>query len=106
MSTTNAPRLGPTAAAKPPTAPHRLPATARWEAGKAASTIDNDAGVSSAAPTACSTRAAISHPTLPARPHAAEAARNSTTPTMNMRLRPCVSARPPEGISMAANTTV
>ncbi|MNL16126.1 hypothetical protein D3C87_1371520 [compost metagenome] len=94
------------AAAKPPTAPHKLTATARFCVGNAASTIDRDAGVNSAAPTACNTRAAISHPTLPARPQAAEAARNSTTPIMNMRLRPWVSASPPDGISMAAYTTV
>ena len=70
VCTMNEPRLGPTAAAKPPTAPHRLTVTARRLCGNAASTIDSDAGVSRAAPTACSTRAAISQPTLPARPHA------------------------------------
>lgn len=64
--------------------------------------MDSEAGVSKAAPTACATRAAISQPTVPARPQAAEAARNSSTPIMNMRLRPCVSASPPDGISMAA----
>ena len=93
---------GPTAAAKPPTAPHRLTVSARLLCGNAASTIDSDAGVSSAAPTACSTRAAISQPTLPARPQAADAAMNSVTPSRNTRLRPCVSARPPAGISIAA----
>ena len=102
LCTTNEPRLGPTAAAKPATAPHRLTVTARLLCGNAASTIDSDAGVSSAAPTACSTRAAMSQPTLPASPHAADAAMNSVTPTMNTRLRPCASARPPAGISIAA----
>ena len=102
LSTTKLPRLGPTAAARPPTAPHRLTATERLLCGNAASTIDSDAGVSSAAPMACSTRAATSALTLPARPQAAEAARNSVTPIMNSRLRPCASARPPAGISIAA----
>ena len=55
-----------------------------------------------AAPMACAARAAISHETLPANPHAAEAARNSVTPSMKIFLRPCVSARPPAGMSMAA----
>jgi hypothetical protein len=63
VSTMSEPRLGPTAAAKPATAPHRLTVSARWLCGKAPSTIDSDAGVSSAAPTACSTRAAISQAT-------------------------------------------
>jgi hypothetical protein len=102
VSTTSEPRLGPTAAASAPTAPHKLTATARLAVGKAASTRDSEAGVSSAAPIACSTRAAINQATLPAKPQAAEAARNSTTPIMKTRLRPCASASPPEGISIAA----
>ena len=102
VSITKDPRLGPTAAAKPPTAPHRLTVSARLCCGNAAMTIDSDAGVSNAAPTACSTRAAISHATLPASPQAADAAMNNATPTRNTRLRPCVSARPPAGMSIAA----
>ena len=50
--------------------------------------MDSDAGVSKAAPTACATRAATSQPTPPARPQAADAARNRATPVRNMRLRP------------------
>jgi hypothetical protein len=56
--------------------------------GNAASTIDSEAGVNSAAPIACSARAATSHATSPARPQAAEAAMNSVTPIRNTRLRP------------------
>ena len=48
--------------------------------------MDSDAGVSKAAPTACATRAATSQPTPPARPQAADAARNRATPVRNMRL--------------------
>ena len=82
------PGSGPPRPRSPPTAPHRLTVSARLLCGNAASTIDSDAGVSSAAPTACSTRAAISHATLPARPQAADAAMNSVTPNRNTRLRP------------------
>jgi hypothetical protein len=103
---TNEPSVGPTAAAKPATAPHRLTMSARCCCGNAASTIDSDAGVSSAAPIACSTRAAISHATLPANPQATDAAMNNVAPSRNTRLRPYASARPPAGISIAAYTTV
>lgn len=102
LAMTSEPRLGPIAAASAPTAPHRLTATVRRFCGNAASTIDSDAGVSRAAPIACSTRAAISHGTLPDNPHAADATRNSVTPIMKIFFRPCVSARPPAGISIAA----
>ena len=79
-----------------------LTVSARWFCGKAARTIAREAGVSRAAPTACKARAAISQPTLPASPQAADAAMNSVTPNRNTRLRPCVSASPPAGISIAA----
>ena len=102
FSTMKEPRLGPTAAAKPPTAPHRLTITVRRLCGNAASTIDSDAGVRRAAPTAWSARAAISQPTLPARPHSADAAMNSVTPSRKTRFLPWLSARPPAGISIAA----
>ena len=41
-------------------------------------------------------------PTWPAKPQAADAARNKATPNRKTRLRPCVSARPPAGISIVA----
>ena len=88
VSTTNDPRLGPTAAANPPTAPHRLTVTARLLCGKAAITIDSDAGVSIAAPTACTTRVATSVATLAERPQPTDPATNRVTPIRNTRLRP------------------
>ncbi len=96
------PRLGPIAAARPPTAPHRLTATVRFSFGKASRMIDSEAGVSSAAPRAWITRATISQATLSAMPQAAEAARNSVTPARKTRFLPWASARPPAGISMVA----
>jgi hypothetical protein len=104
--TSSEPRLGPTAAARPETAPHSATATGRRAAGNAASTIASDAGRSSAAPIACTTRAATSSSTDPARPHASEPARNTATPPTKMRLRPCRSASRPAGTSSAAYTTV
>ena len=64
--------------------------------------MDIDAGVSSAAPTACTTRAATSHSTVGAAPQATDAAMKTARPRRNTRLRPCASARPPAGISIAA----
>ena len=61
--------------------------------------MDMDAGVSSAAPTACATRAAISHATEGAHPHATDAAMNTAKPSWKTRLRPCASANPPAGVA-------
>ena len=63
----------------------------------------SEVGVSSAAPAACTSRKAISMPTLVAAPHAADAAVKTATPSRNPYVRRCRSARP-AGTSSAAYT--
>ena len=67
-----------------------------------ASSSQNDArtsarleGTSSAAPTPCSARAAISAFALGAKPHNIDATANAPSPTMKTRRRPKRSPRPP-----------
>ena len=68
------PTIGPIASESAET-PAQMPiAVPRCRAGKVAVMIDSVAGFSSAAPTPCTLRAAISEPALPARPHHSEAA--------------------------------
>ena len=62
--------------------------------------IESVAGFIIAAPTPCTTRAAISISALPARPQASDDAVKIASPTTNMRRRPSRSASlPPVSIS-------
>ncbi len=74
----------------------------RRSAAVVASTRLSDVGVSSAAPAACTTRAAISAPSESAAAHAAEAAMNTPTPTRKPRSRRRRSAIRPNSSSSAA----
>src|SRR4051812_31674493 len=100
------PSEGPIAAASAPTAPQRATALARRATGKACSTTASEEGSRSAAPTACSARAAISAPAEGARPQSAEAALKSARPTRKVRFRPTRSAMRPAGTRRAPNTIV
>ena len=80
-STSTPPASGPTSVATPAVAPHTLIATPRRSAGNVRVITDNVCGVSSAAPTPCSTRAATSIPMLPDSPHHSEASVNTDNPT-------------------------
>ena len=81
------PTAGPSAAANPPTAVQVRTALWRRSAGNVARISPSDVGVSSAAPAAWTTRKAISIGRLVAAAHAADAATNTATPTMNPRSR-------------------
>ena len=100
------PSDGPIAAASAPTAPQRATALARRAGGKAWSTSASEEGKSSAAPRACSARAAINMPAEGATPQSVEAALKSARPSRKMRLRPTRSAMRPAGTSSAPNTMV
>src|SRR5690606_30930241 len=79
------------------------PARAR-SAGRGKSWVisDSEAGVSSAAPTPCTARAAISMPPEVARPAASDASVNTVSPARNTRRAPSTSAsRPPASMSPA-----
>jgi hypothetical protein len=85
--------------------PHRATAVART-LGVAASNRASDAGMSSAAPTACTTRPAMSSQGVGARPHNAEPSVNTARPRWNERRRPERSAMRPAPSSRAPNTTL
>jgi hypothetical protein len=80
-STSTPPASGPTSVATPAVAPHTLIATPRRSGGKIRVIVDSVCGVSRAAPMPCTTRAAISIPMLPARPHHSDAAVNTVRPS-------------------------
>src|ERR1700744_2204179 len=80
QSTSNPPTNGPTRLAAPAVAPHRLTATPRRCGGKILVIVDSGCGVSTPAPTPCTTRAASSIAALPESPHHTEAAVNTTRP--------------------------
>ena len=80
-STSTPPASGPTRVATPAVAPHTLIATPRRSAGKIRVIVDSVCGVSSAAPTPCNTRAAMSMPMVSERPHHSEAAVNTARPS-------------------------
>ena len=80
-STSTPPASGPTSVATPAVAPHTLSATPRRSAGKIRVIVDSVCGVSSAAPTPCTTRAAMSISMLPDSPHHSDAAVKTANPT-------------------------
>jgi hypothetical protein len=77
-------------------------AAPRFSAGNAALSRARPIGTTKAAPAPCTTRAAISEPTFGASAHAAEAAANSTMPTVYIRRRPNRSPRPAPRMSSTA----
>ena len=79
-STSAPPASGPTRLATPAVAPHTLTATPRRCAGKIRVIVDRVCGVSTPAPTPCTTRAVISIAALPDSPHHTEATVNTTRP--------------------------
>ena len=99
-----APIDGPVAAATPPTAPQVPMAMARRDVGNADRMSVIAAGISNAAPAACTTRAAISIIGSGAAAASAEPRPNRPTPVRNTRRRPRMSARRPPGINNAAST--
>ena len=82
------PRNGPIAVATPPSPDHAPIARARSSGAKDAWIIARLPGVSSAAPTPCSARAAISSGAVGASPHSSDATANQTTPITKTRRRP------------------
>ena len=62
--------------------------------------------MSSAAPTPCNARAAMSTGAFGAKPHSTEATANQTTPIMKTRLRPYRSPRAPATSSSPASVRV
>jgi hypothetical protein len=104
-STSAPPSVGPVAAAAAAAAPQRPTPAARRSGGKLSSTIASDAGAISAAPTPCSTRAAISVSSDGAIAQSRLASVKPAIPSRKIRLWPKRSARPPAGTSSAAITT-
>ena len=98
------PMIGPAAAAAPFTAPHVPNAIPRsrpeYELEIRAIVVANIA----AAPSPCTPRAAISRPTLGARPQASEEAAKTTSPITYTRRRPNLSATDPAVSTSAART--
>ena len=82
------PRNGPIAVATPPSPDHAPIAADRSSSAKDACKIARLPGVSSAPPTPCRARAAISTPTFGASPHSSEATANHTMPIANTFRRP------------------
>ncbi len=79
-------------------------AWARRSSGNASTTRASEAGTSSAAPSACITRAATRNPTEGAAPHSRDATVNTTIPVTNARRRPSRSVSRPQTIRKAAKT--
>src|SRR6516165_6816313 len=100
------PITGPSAAPSAPSADQVPRAFARAAAGTAASSKDSDAGTIRPAPTAWTTRAAISAATPGASPHSSEPRVKVTRPASSTRRRPTRSAHRPAGTSTAAKTMV
>ncbi len=86
----------PAAAPKPPTAPQAPSAMFRSRPSrKVVVRMDRADGVIVAAPSPWSARAAMSDSSLHANPQRSEPTEKMTSPTMNTRLRPRMSARRP-----------
>ena len=87
-SVSNPPVSGPIASASAEM-PAQMPiAVPRCRGGKVAVMMESVAGLISAAPRPCTTRARISSSPLPASPHQSEAAVNTAIPITNSRRRP------------------
>ena len=95
---------GPRPEARAADAPHSPMACERRSGGKASTTSASDAGTRIAAPSAWTTRKAMSIPTPGAIAQSTEARVNSPTPTVNARRRPSRSASRPDTTRNAAKT--
>ena len=82
------PTSGPPSTAIPVIALKMPIAHARRSGGKAALSSASESGITNAAPTPCTARAAISHPVPGASAQAADAATNRASPAANSRRRP------------------
>ena len=80
VCTRRLPRLGPVAAATPPTAPEMPIAADRRFGGNSGRTSASELGITSAPPSACTTRAAISRAAFGANPHAIDATVKTVMP--------------------------
>ncbi len=97
----------PAAKPRPDSAPQMLSAFTRSaRTGNRAVTSASAAGVASAAPTPCATRAPISICCDPAKPSASDAVPNTAVPARNMRRRPNRSAARPPASTRPPNTTM
>jgi len=97
------PSSGPAAPATPPRPDQAPTARGRSSAANVPWMIASEPGVSSAPPTPCNVRAAISTPMSGASPHSADASANQATPVMNTRRRPSRSpSAPPSRIRPAS----
>ena len=84
----NPPRSGPAAVATPPSPDQAPIAAPRSSSAKDACKIARLPGVSSAPPTPCRARAAMSTATFGASPHSSDAIANHTVPILNIFRRP------------------
>ena len=84
----NPPRSGPAAVATPPSPDHAPIAAPRSSSEKDACRMARLPGVSSAPPTPCRARAAMSTATFGASPHSSDAIANQTVPITNNFRRP------------------
>jgi hypothetical protein len=101
------PRRGPAEAAMPATAPHRPKARERSAGeGYACCRRASEPGTISAAPSPSTRRAATSDPVFGARPQAADAAMNTTTPVQKIRRLPNRSPSAPPVSRRPAKTRV
>ena len=105
-STIAPPTSGPTATASPPTAPQAPSTRPRRSGGTAADSKVRVSGISIAAPTPCTARAATSQPIPGASAAAADPAVNTASPTVNSRRRPNRSPSVAPVSSSTANVSV
>ena len=104
-SVSSPPMSGPIASASAET-PAQMPiAVPRWRGGNVAVMIDSVAGLISAAPPPCRTRAAISSCPVVERPQRREASVKTTIPTTKSRRLPYASASLPPMSINAANVS-
>ena len=104
--TSSPPSEGPKPAAAALTADSSATACERRPGGNACSTSARADGTSKAAPSACTTRKAISAPADGAIAHSSEPTVNNSRPTTNTRRRPSESAIAAPAMRNAANTTL
>jgi len=98
------PNDGPVATARAAMPPHIATARARAAGAVAVSSKASDAGMTSAAPTACTTRPAMTVHTDGAMPHSSDPTVKTTRPTWKTRRRPDRSAIRPAPSRSAPNT--
>ena len=103
-ATSSPPSEGPRPAAAAPTADSKATPCARCAGGNAFSTSARADGTRKAAPSACTTRKAISASADGAIAHSSEPTVNSSRPKMKIRRRPSKSAIPAPAMRNAANT--